>query len=1449
MSSISLRAYVREIESIIDQGRIEEAIAHCKQILSRFPKHIETYRLLGKTYLEINQNSNASDIFQRVLSAIPEDFVSHVGMSLIREEEGNLISAVEHMERAFERQPYNNAIQEELRRLYGKRDGIEPSKVRLTQGALARIYLKGDLVNQGIAELHNAIAENPERYDLKTILAEAYANSGEMAKAIDTASDILKKYPYNISANRILANALKTTDHPKEMAICRKRLFALSPYEAYISKHAPSLDQVPDRAITLEKINWTGDPQSFRTRTREDLPSWSKISESSSTETIQSNSKEIPDWLKSNLQEEEAPMPEENQINPNSDDHEKRNQPSNQDENIPDWMKDAGWEPSDGTVDESKPAFDDLEDLDDLDDQGKLAPADIPAWLEEAAPTGVFDTIPDEAKEQEPPPDFLEGDLDDGFQIHTADLQSLPESDPEDQGLSPTIEEPSDQHETSQNSESEEIPSWLKNLELDEDSQETAIAWLENMPEELLDDSGEETSDPLDKETSPPTAIPTDSGTEDKFDFLSELPDEAADQAVVEDIPASKLIPEEEEELIYDQAEISSSESQLPSWLDELDEDEADYSDPDSEKRFATQDEIQDVEEVSHPTAEPSEVEKEDIPDWLASFEDQSEPSDESEAIPADEDISLTPDDLTDQISPAKEDADQDQIPDWLEGLGQDSDVGEPDTPDFTTSEGGLDWLDSLGADQVQEETPTEISTTEEGTAESEAVPQDDFSEPSKPDALPDWLSSLDDSESSKSPPEPDASTSSEEEFNLSGTEDETLNTVVPDWLAGLGEEVEEEEPSVNQPELGDTASPSTLDDGWLDRIQEQPLDDYPEDEVIQEEPMDIADDGQEVKSPVWSEETDEDQLGPESSSTTAAELDEISEVQQQDSQGVGEDDMPSWLSELGDTGEGESLADAIEQSDHDLSDEELDYLEKSKPAAEADWLSELEITDPQEIASEEQLLDSDLPTPEDTPVSEEVSSSMLERFKSDQLTPKEDEPAEISPEVPQWLENLKREEDPQETAILWLQQFVRDGDKANLQQQIKRYTDELDTGDSIPDWMEDLKREEDPQTTAMLWLEKLENERDHTRVPRPASKEPDDSGWLAELEKEEALREDQLSEVDGDQMFDDEASWLSDLDDESESSPEEEIPSWAKSDSPEEEGVYEETADTPPWMKATSPLEGDFFTDELDAGSENDVEIPEWLAGYTAEELAEQEQVSKEEQEDQIASEKKPVSDEYGWFSTGKSGPQISSEPIDINKAAISQLESIIGISYQVAKGIVTYREKHGPYRELEDLMSVPEISDRQTIDILKPEIRIDPFDTADLDPGTVSDTEKQDLTSEVEPPPQEDISDRKRRERKEAPEEPTKKEETVKKTTDDPLSSARNFSTEGDIESALEAYEKALSKKENTQDVIRDLSDLSKEHPLNILVIKALGDAYMKADLLQEALDAYSRAEELLQ
>ena len=240
MTKVPLRAYLGEIQEAIEQKQTEEAIAHCRHILQTYPKHIDTYRLLGKAYLESQRYGNAADIFQRVLSSVPDDFVSHVGMSIIREDETNLDAAIWHMKRAFETQPYNNAIIGELRRLYSQRDGTEPPKIHLTRGALARMYAKGNLHEQAIGELRNALKKDPQRADLQLLLAKSYAQSGKQTEAIETCSTLLQRFPYCLEANQLLSQLLPESEDADEMHICRQRIQVMDPYEAFISPQAPT---------------------------------------------------------------------------------------------------------------------------------------------------------------------------------------------------------------------------------------------------------------------------------------------------------------------------------------------------------------------------------------------------------------------------------------------------------------------------------------------------------------------------------------------------------------------------------------------------------------------------------------------------------------------------------------------------------------------------------------------------------------------------------------------------------------------------------------------------------------------------------------------------------------------------------------------------------------------------------------------------------------------------------------------------------------------------------------------------------------------------------------------------------------------------------------------------------------------------------------------------------
>jgi len=66
-------------------------------------------------------------------------------------------------------------------------------------------------------------------------------------------------------------------------------------------------------------------------------------------------------------------MPDKNTEASSLEDQNQNSNNNNQENRVPDWMQEAGWEKSSGTVDESKPVFNDLEDEDEI------VPAEIPS--------------------------------------------------------------------------------------------------------------------------------------------------------------------------------------------------------------------------------------------------------------------------------------------------------------------------------------------------------------------------------------------------------------------------------------------------------------------------------------------------------------------------------------------------------------------------------------------------------------------------------------------------------------------------------------------------------------------------------------------------------------------------------------------------------------------------------------------------------------------------------------------------------------------------------------------------------------------------------------------------------------------------------------------------------------------------------------------------------------
>ena len=555
MANIPLRAYEKMIEELIDQSKLQEAIAHCKHILKTYPKNISTYRILGKAFLEGKSYNETADVFKRVLTVYPDDFISHVGMSLVRENENNLDAAIWHMELAFDSQPSNITIQEELKRLFGRRDGTHPTKIRLTRGALVRMYARGELYQQAIAEINSAVTEDIKRTDLEVFLAKMYYLSGDQKSAIDLCQKLEKEAPYCYEINKILFDTSPNANHADKSNNYAVRLMELDPYEEFINAKFPTLEDIPDDRVLVEELTdfssiSTGKENTWVSSLNNEWDKPSFIPEpvmtafsdqaSSSVEPSANESAASPEKVFGDMNSSSFTDPSEafTEKNPPS-----QSQPIKSD----DWLSNLS---SDSSSIE-KP---------EETSQDQAAPAEVPDWLRSL--------VPDENTSEQTPVTESSSPFDD----LGSEEQPTPDATNKESTFSPFEEQPQVNDISNQNKEEAGLPDWLKNFEGEKSaepvSQDDLPDWLNSLDARSQIDKS--ASNPLSIEEPKPE---TESAISSAFSFDEteiSTPQSPLD-AISANAFAAEITEENPEKLIEEPEAQSVGESnEIPEWIRNL---------------------------------------------------------------------------------------------------------------------------------------------------------------------------------------------------------------------------------------------------------------------------------------------------------------------------------------------------------------------------------------------------------------------------------------------------------------------------------------------------------------------------------------------------------------------------------------------------------------------------------------------------------------------------------------------------------------------------------------------------------------------------------------------------------------------------------------------------------------------------------------------------------------
>jgi tetratricopeptide (TPR) repeat protein len=774
MARVALRVYNHDIENLIGQGHVDEAIAHCRHILRTFPKHLETYRLLGKAYLEARRYNEAIDILGRLLMAVPDDFAAHVCLSIIRDEENKLDDSIWHMERAFEVQPSNAAIQGELQRLYGKRDGIEPPKIRMTRGALARIYVQGELYPQAIAEIRGVLAEDSQRGDMQVLLALSYFKSGQKSDATDLCNQLLKRYPYSFDANRIMVELLPaTTGSVESTQVYRMRVGEMDPYANFSKGSIFESNNAPDASVSLEKLEYKGEEVQLENNWGSSLG----IELGSSVAAMSSNLvDDQPAWLKDVGFESKDETPQSSGM-PDSE-------PQQSDE-IPDFLRQAGWGESTGP---EQPAsmFDD-----EPIESGDLVAADLPDWLKGQAPVNQpVAKEPSPSNDEIETPDWLSGL---GSSDPFADIQNESASSSSNDVPDWLSGLGSEQPISNSNAEDEtlqptNLPDWLQHVEPKKEAevpsasveslgassaeQDDAVAWLESLaakhgakPEELVTDPNKRNETPPDWVSqaqnigSQPQQPTTSSASLESLGASSSEQDDAV--AWLESLAAKHGA--KPEELVTDPNRRSETP---PDWVSQA---QAIGSQPVQEepaKSEAVENALNIGEQFFAEFEKgASESKDEDADAWLKDLENKATEKQNNEI----------PEWLSEPSQPSEniETNTKSDLPNWL----NDTDAKPAQSEQLMGSQNLSDWLSGLDDEPGLELDPEILRASQRAPFQNPPTSQTQKSD------LPDWLNDLDSDNADEVSWTPPASESTSQPASASSAES------LPDWLSGVDEE------------------------------------------------------------------------------------------------------------------------------------------------------------------------------------------------------------------------------------------------------------------------------------------------------------------------------------------------------------------------------------------------------------------------------------------------------------------------------------------------------------------------------------------------------------------------------------------------------------------------------------------------------------------------------------
>ena len=304
MATISLKAYISRVDTLLTVGNLDEVAHHCRHILLSYPKNLEASHMLGQALVQMGGNSSeAQALLRRVLATTPDDAATHAAIGEIHENGGQFTEAIWHLERASEHATENRSYRERLRNLYRMQRGEGAELPEGLPGAVARRQIREGQRVQAIRTLKSALKAEPGRQDLRLLLARAQWDAEKRLDAAESALDVLEALPWCLHANRIVASLWLAELRPSDARPFLERIHDVDPY---LSLRLASNSPPDEHTWTLTELDYRQVDQDQPTVRQSPQPprpagkggSWQRREDGYPPDVTDGS---LPDWLQQDV--------------------------------------------------------------------------------------------------------------------------------------------------------------------------------------------------------------------------------------------------------------------------------------------------------------------------------------------------------------------------------------------------------------------------------------------------------------------------------------------------------------------------------------------------------------------------------------------------------------------------------------------------------------------------------------------------------------------------------------------------------------------------------------------------------------------------------------------------------------------------------------------------------------------------------------------------------------------------------------------------------------------------------------------------------------------------------------------------------------------------------------------------------------------------------------------